>query len=108
MGDLLTTVASSSSCYPEVAAATEVEGMDLPVAVQGGTESWLERLCYFVDGVLIQHNLTARVCGGYVAGNSLLLTFPDATMLKTAVCEDIRQALGAKQVQAAPGALLIQ
>ena len=70
-------------------------------------ESYLERICYLVDGVLAQHGLSAKIAGGYVAGNGLLLSLSDTTFVNTGVRHDIRKALDANQVLATVGVVMI-
>jgi hypothetical protein len=70
-------------------------------------ESYLERICYLVEGVLAQHGLSAKIAGGYVAGNGLLLSLSDTTFVNTGVRHDIQKALNANQVLATVGVVLI-
>lgn len=70
-------------------------------------ESYLERICYLVDGVLAQHGLSAKIAGGYVAGNGLLLSLSDRTFVNTGVRHDIQKALDANQVLATVGVVMI-
>ena len=70
-------------------------------------ESYLERICYLVDGVLAQHGLSAKIAGGYVAGNGLLLSLSDSTFVHTGVRHDIQKALDANQVLATVGVVMI-
>jgi len=74
---------------------------------QNYMESYLERICYLVDGVLAQHGLSATIAGGYVAGNGLLLSLSDTTFVNTGVRHDIQKALDASQVLATIGVVLI-
>jgi len=74
---------------------------------QNHMESYLERICYLVDGVLAQHGLSAKIAGGYVAGNGLLLSLSDTTFVNTGVRHDIQKALDASQVLATVGVVLI-
>lgn len=70
-------------------------------------EAYLEKICYLVDGVLAQHGLSAKIAGGYVAGDGLLLSLSDTTFVNTGVRHDIQEALEASQVLATVGVVLV-
>jgi hypothetical protein len=70
-------------------------------------ESYLERICYLVDGVLAQHGIAAKIAGGYVAGDNLLLSLSDTTFVNTGVRHDIQKALEASKVLATVGVVLV-
>jgi hypothetical protein len=70
-------------------------------------ESYLEKICYLVDSVLAQHGLSAKIAGGYVAGNGLLLSLSDSSFVNTGVRHDIQKALAASQVLSTVGVVLI-
>ena len=71
-------------------------------------EAYLEKICYLVDGVLANHGLSAKIAGGYVAGDGLLLSLSDTTFVNTGVRLDIQKALEASQVKATVGVVLVQ
>ena len=72
-------------------------------------EGKLEEMSDQIDGVLERHNFTGRVCGGYVAGNGILFSLHDGTFVKeTAVLDEIKQALGVRQIVTAPGTVIVQ
>ena len=70
-------------------------------------EARLEEICFAVDGVLEQQGLSAKVAGGYVAGNGLLLSLSDTTFCKDAVRIAVAEQLSAQQVMATVGVLLV-
>ena len=70
-------------------------------------EAYLEKICYLVDGVLAEHGLTAKIAGGYVAGDGLLLSLSDTTFVNTQVRLDIQKALEASKVLATVGVVLV-
>lgn len=73
------------------------------------TEVELEQMSDQIDVALARHSLPGRVCGGYVAGNGILFSLHDETFVReTAVLDEIKQILGAKQLVSAPGVILIQ
>ena len=59
-------------------------------------EAYLEKICYMVDGVLAHHGLSAKIAGGYVAGDGLLLSLSDTTFVNTGVRLDIQKNAGSK------------
>ena len=70
-------------------------------------EAYLEKICYIVDGVLAHHGLSAKIAGGYVAGDGLLLSLSDTTFVNTHVRLDIQKTLEAGQVLATVGVVLV-
>jgi hypothetical protein len=70
-------------------------------------ETYLEKICYLVDSVLAQHGLSAKIAGGYVAGEGLLLSLSDTTFVNTQVRLDIQKTLEASQVLATVGVVLV-
>lgn len=70
-------------------------------------EAYLEKICYVVDGVLANHGLSAKIAGGYVAGEGLLLSLSDTTFVNTGVRLDIQKALAASQVVATVGVVMV-
>ena len=70
-------------------------------------EAYLEKICYLVDGVLAHHGLAAKIAGGYVAGDGLLLSLSDTTFVNTGVRYDIQKALEASQVLATVGVVMV-
>jgi hypothetical protein len=72
-----------------------------------GVKAQLEQMCTAVDTVLSRHGHSAKVAGGYVAGNGLLFSLSDTTFVNTGVRHDLRQALQAKAVLATVGVVLV-
>ena len=70
-------------------------------------EAYLEKICYLVDAVLAHHGHSAKIAGGYVAGDGLLLSLSDTTFVNTKVRLDIQKALKASQVLATVGVVLV-
>jgi hypothetical protein len=70
-------------------------------------ESYLERICYLVDGVLAQHGISAKIAGGYVAGDNLLLSLSDTTFVNNGVCHEIQKVLDANRVLSTVGVILV-
>ena len=67
----------------------------------------LEWICTAVDSILAIHGLTAKVAGGRIARDELLLSLSDTIFIDTCVQYHIQQALKARRVAATVGGVFI-
>lgn len=72
-----------------------------------GLKAQLENMCFVIDDVLAGNGLTARVAGGYVAGNGVLFSLTETTFVDTHVRLELEEALQVSKVLATVGVVLV-
>lgn len=75
--------------------------------MEKGLKERLDRVCRVVDRALEQHGEAARVAGGYYAGDGVLLSLDDTLFADEALVGHVQRALGAREVAATVGVLLV-